>query len=120
MNRPIKKLARALLIVLILSVSLAALPYVGLPYQPLAVTALRLNSILYHDGCPDYDHNGIVEAYDIGEVALRWLLTAANPDPDQNPLTPNYGPQYDLRFDGVINMRDIMEAAEDFGEFCDD
>lgn len=120
MTGTIRRFSRAILIVLALAVSLAFLPYLGLPYQPLQVTAMRLASILYHDGCPDYDHNGIVEAYDIGQVALRWTLTAANPDPDNNPATPNYGPEYDLEFDGVINMEDIMEAADEFGEFCDD
>ena len=113
------RLSRAVLVVLALAVSLALLPYMGLPYQPLEVTAMRLTSILYHDGCPDYDHNGIIEAYDIGQVALRWTLTAANPDPDGDPGTPNYAPEYDLEFDGVIDMRDITEVTKDFGDTCD-
>lgn len=120
MNKPVRRFSRAILIVLALAGSLSVLPYVGLPYQPLEVTAMRLASILYHDGCPDYDHNGIIEPYDIGQVALRWTLTAVNPDPDNNPNTPNYGPEYDLEFDGVIDMLDIMDAAENVGEFCDD
>lgn len=120
MTGTIRRFSRAILIVLVLTVSLALLPYLGLPYQPLEVTAMRLTSILYHDGCPDYDHNGYTDAYDIGQVALRWMTTAANPDPDNNPNTPNYGPEYDLEFDGVIDMDDIIEAAEQFGEFCDD
>ena len=120
MTGSLGRLARAILIVLVLTVSLALLPYLGLPYQPLQVTAMRLASVLYHDGCPDYDHNGIIEAYDIGQVALRWTLTAANPDPDNDPNTPNYGPEYDLEYDGVIDMLDIMDAAENVGEFCDD
>lgn len=120
MKGTLPRFARAVLVVLVLAVSLGLLPYLGLPYQPLQATAMRLASILYHDGCPDFDHNGVTDAFDIGQVALRWTLTAANPDPDNNPNTPNYEPQYDLEFDGVVDMLDIMDAAEEFGEFCDD
>ena len=30
----------------------------------------------------------------------RWTLTAANPDPDNNPNTPNYESRYDVQLQG--------------------
>ncbi|MCB9153129.1 MAG: hypothetical protein H6649_03605 [Caldilineae bacterium] len=36
-----------MLIVTVLAMSLALLPMIGLPYQPLEATAARLNSVLY-------------------------------------------------------------------------
>ena len=46
MNR-MKRLVRALVIVMALAVSLALLPMLWLPYQPLEATAARLNTVLY-------------------------------------------------------------------------
>ncbi len=43
----LKRAVRAVLIVAVLAVSLALLPMIGLPYQPLEATAARLNSVLY-------------------------------------------------------------------------
>ncbi|MCA9868817.1 MAG: hypothetical protein KDI03_20820 [Anaerolineae bacterium] len=43
----LKRTVRAMLIVTVLAMSLALLPMIGLPYQPLEATAARLNSVLY-------------------------------------------------------------------------
>ena len=43
----LKRLVRAVVIVAALAVSLALLPMLGLPYQPLEATAARLNTVLY-------------------------------------------------------------------------
>jgi PKD repeat protein len=44
-----KRLLQLLLLVMLLSGSIAALAYVGLPYMPMSLTALRLNSYLYSE-----------------------------------------------------------------------
>ena len=41
------RLLRAVIIVLALSLSVALLPYAGLPYRPISVTALRLGRLAY-------------------------------------------------------------------------
>ena len=43
----LKRLMRAVVIVVALAASLALLPMLGLPYQPLEATAARLNTVLY-------------------------------------------------------------------------
>lgn len=43
----LKRLVRAVVIVAALAGSLALLPMLGLPYQPLEATAARLNTVLY-------------------------------------------------------------------------
>lgn len=43
----LKRFVRAVVIVAVLAVSLALLPMLGLPYQPLEATAARLNTVLY-------------------------------------------------------------------------
>ncbi len=58
---------------------------------------------------------------DIRAVAVRWRLTAANPDPDQNPNTPNYEIQYDVAPDtpdGIINVLDVITVQSHYGETC--
>ena len=68
--------------------------------------------------CFDFNGNGAVDIGDIMQVAVRWLLTAANPDPDNNPATPNYEDKYDANGDGVINVVDIMMVAAQWGQTC--
>jgi Ca2+-binding EF-hand superfamily protein len=68
--------------------------------------------------CFDFNGNGAVDIGDIMQVAIRWLLTAANPDPDNNPATPNYEAQYDVNGDGVITVVDIMMVAAQWGQTC--
>jgi hypothetical protein len=59
-----------------------------------------------------------VDVADIMQVASRWRLNAANPDPDNDPTTPNYEPRFDLDGDGDIDIVDIMRVAAHWGETC--
>ena len=60
-----------------------------------------------------------VDIADIMEVAIRWRLNAANPDPDNDPITPNYETLFDLDRDGDIDIVDIMMVAAHWGERCE-
>jgi len=60
-----------------------------------------------------------VDIADIMEVASRWRLNAANPDPDNDPTTPNYETLFDLDQDGDIDIVDIMRVAARWGETCE-
>lgn len=54
-------------------------------------------------------------------VAIRWRLTAADPDPDHDENTPNYEQKYDVAPDipdGIINILDIMTVQAHWGEEC--
>lgn len=42
----------------------------------------------------------------------------ANPDPDNDPATPNYEARYDRNGDGVITMLDIMGVAAYWETSC--
>jgi len=68
--------------------------------------------------CFDFNGNGAVDVGDIMQVAVRWLLTAANPNPDGDDSTPNYEEKYDANKDGVINVVDIMMVAAQWGQTC--
>ncbi|MEA3335707.1 MAG: dockerin type I domain-containing protein [Chloroflexota bacterium] len=57
----------------------------------------------------DFDDSGQVDANDIQAVASRWQLTAAN---------PNYETRYDVIFDGIINMQDIMTVSGYWNHVC--
>jgi murein DD-endopeptidase MepM/ murein hydrolase activator NlpD len=59
-----------------------------------------------------------VDIADIMQVAIRWRLSAANPDPDNDPTTPNYETLFDLDRDGDIDIVDIMRVAAQWGETC--
>jgi hypothetical protein len=66
----------------------------------------------------DFDGDGEVGVSDIHAVAQRWSLTAANPDPDDNPATPNYEARFDIDEDGDIDILDVMAVARNFGLQC--
>jgi len=68
--------------------------------------------------CSDVTADGQVNVDDLTAVAVRWLLTAADPDPDNDPLTPNYALLYDLNADAVIDIVDIMLVASRWLEGC--
>lgn len=68
--------------------------------------------------CYDVNADGQVNVHDLIAEAIRWPLTAADPDPDNDPLTPNYEPLYDLNHDGVIDIIDIMLASSHWLERC--
>ena len=68
--------------------------------------------------CADVTADGQVNVDDLVAQALRWTLTAANPDPDNDPLTPNYHALYDLNHDGVIDIVDIMLVSGRWQERC--
>jgi hypothetical protein len=56
----------------------------------------------------DLDSDGDVDVDDIMLVASRWRTSCDDPDPDDDPNTPNYDSRYDLTEDCVINIVDIM------------
>lgn len=60
----------------------------------------------------------VVGITQIQAVAGRWGLTAAEPDPDDNPATPNYEAQFDLDLDGDIDSADIMQMAGRWRDPC--
>ncbi len=64
--------------------------------------------------CPDVVAPPGIDTLDIAAVAARWPLTAANPDPDGNPSTPNYEPRYDLDQDGDVDIVDIMLTSSEW------
>lgn len=66
----------------------------------------------------DFSGDGAVDMGDIHVAALRWGLTAANPDPDGNPATPNYEPRFDMDGDGDIDILDVMAVARNFAAAC--
>jgi hypothetical protein len=68
--------------------------------------------------CADVTADGQVGVDDLIAVATRWTLTAADPDPDNDPLTPDYHALYDLNHDGVIDIVDIMLVSARWLETC--
>jgi len=52
-------------------------------------------------------------------VASRWRTSCDNPDPDNNPGTPNYESRYNLDHDCDIDIVDIMLVATHWGETCE-
>ncbi len=68
--------------------------------------------------CPDFQPPVGVDIGDVMAVAARWRLTAENPDPDNDPNTPNYEAQYDLIRDGIITILDIMTVVVHWGKTC--
>ena len=68
--------------------------------------------------CYDFDNDGVVDLDDIVAEAIRWPLTAQDPDPDNNPATPNYEPLYDLNSDQAITVIDIMLVAGRWQQSC--
>ncbi len=60
-----------------------------------------------------------VDISDIMQVASRWRLNATNPDPDNDPTTPNYETLFDLDGDGIITVVDIMKVVAHWGETCE-
>lgn len=83
---------------------------------PLASTAQSC-TVLFQP-CADVTADGQVNVDDLIAVATRWTLTAAEPDPDNDPLTPNYHALYDLNHDGVIDIVDIMLVSGRWLERC--
>ena len=52
------------------------------------------------------------------QVASRWRTSCSNPDPDNDPDTPNYDPAYDIDKDCDIDIVDIMKVVVHWGEIC--
>jgi len=69
--------------------------------------------------CYDFDNSGQVDVADIMRVASRWRTSCENPDPDNNPATPNYDPLYDIDHDCDIDIVDIMLVVKHWGESCE-
>ena len=68
--------------------------------------------------CYDVAGEAGVGIADLQAMAARWRTSVANRDPDSNPATPNYEPQFDPTYDGVINVHDIMRLVAHWGETC--
>jgi len=67
----------------------------------------------------DLDNDADVDVDDIMLVASRWRTSCDNPDPDNNPDTPNYESHYDLDGDCDIDIVDIMLVVTHWGETCE-
>jgi len=68
--------------------------------------------------CSEFTGDGQVDVNDIMAVVTRFRLTAANPDPDNDPNTPNYEARFDPTGDGLITMLDVMAVATYWGQPC--
>jgi len=68
--------------------------------------------------CYDFDGDGQVDIDDIMQVASRWRTSCSNPDPDNDPDTPNYDLAYDIDKDCDIDIVDIMKVVVHWGEIC--
>jgi hypothetical protein len=66
----------------------------------------------------DVDDSGFVDIGDVQFVAARWRTSCADPDPDDDPGTPNYEAQYDLDGNCRIDVVDIMQVVAQWGETC--
>lgn len=66
----------------------------------------------------DFDGNCEVDVVDIMQVACRWQTSCENPDPDNDPDTPNYDAFYDVNKDCVIDIEDIVQVAACWGDTC--
>jgi hypothetical protein len=66
----------------------------------------------------DFDGNCTVDILDIMQVACRWQTSCDNPNPDDDPDTPNYDALYDVNNDCVIDIVDIMLVAAHWGDTC--
>ncbi|MFQ6057690.1 MAG: hypothetical protein ACE5MB_02265 [Anaerolineae bacterium] len=66
----------------------------------------------------DFDCDCTVGVSDIQEVASRWRMSCANPNPDGDLSTPNYEPRCDLDHDCDIDIVDIMLVSAHWGETC--
>ena len=68
----------------------------------------------------DFDHDCDIDVADIMAVASRWRTSCDDPDPDNNPETPNYEALYDLDDDCDVDIVDIMTVASRWGCQCGD
>lgn len=66
----------------------------------------------------DLDQDCDVDVEDIMLVASRWHTYCDNVDPDNDPDTPNYDPQYDFDEDCDIDIVDIMLVVIHWGKTC--
>jgi hypothetical protein len=66
----------------------------------------------------DVDGDGDVDIEDIMEMGSYWHTSCEDPDPDNNPATPNYDARHDLNDDCIIDIVDIMLVAVDWGASC--
>lgn len=68
--------------------------------------------------CDDLDDNGTMDLFDVVAVASRWPLTASDPDPDDDPDTPNFDTAFDLDQNGALTVADIMLIFAQWGRNC--
>ena len=87
------------------------------PFSSGAVTELNL-TLQYSRY--DFDQDCVISVVDIMPVASRWATSCDNPDPDNDPDTPNYAAAYDLDSDCDIDIVDIMAVAGRWGCQCGD
>lgn len=93
--------------------------FVNIDSHPMNFEDAGVVYVLYNDApCYDFKPPAGVGVEDIALLAVRWGLTATNPDPDNNVNTPNYELAYDVVPDGVINILDIATVVTHWGETC--
>jgi len=66
----------------------------------------------------DFDGDCEVTVVDIMQVACRWQTSCDNPDPDDDPNTPDYDAFYDVNKDCVIDILDITQIAAHWSDTC--
>jgi hypothetical protein len=59
----------------------------------------------------DLDDDCDVDIVDIMLVAARWGTSCDNPDPDNNPDTPNYDPLYDDMPSACISFQTLAHSS---------
>jgi hypothetical protein len=87
-------------------------------YGGLPISSTAQACTVVFQPCYDVTIDGQVNVDDLIAEAVRWTLTAGDPDPDNDPLTPNYEPLYDLNQDGVIDVVDIMLVSSRWLQRC--
>lgn len=78
-------------------------------------TAPQADTVTFSTACLDHDGDHVVGMGDLAEVGIRWRLTAANPNPDNDTSTPDYEARFDIDGDGVITVSDIMAVGDKLG-----
>jgi hypothetical protein len=64
----------------------------------------------------DLDGDGSVGVEDVQAAGARWRTSSADPDPDDDPGTPNYDPLYDVDKDGQVTVLDVMQVSSQWGQ----
>jgi hypothetical protein len=74
-----------------------------------ASQSLQVSTLAMSPCDVDFNDDGVVDVYDIMQVASRWNSSVGD---------DNYDPDYDLDDDGDIDVVDIMLVTAHWGELC--